>query len=152
MVQDNGLTQDQRLKQTEARFAVADLIHEYARLIRRDLSDEVAPLFTEDGVFEVRDGHPDKPEFSVRSRIEGREALEAYMANGKGKPHPIPVIHNLSVDVEGDTAHSNCVMEGQVYGTDLKVLGEYHDTFRCDKGRWLFASRIFTVFSAASSV
>lgn len=152
MARDDALTQEQRLARTEARFAIADLIHEYARLIRRDLSDEVAPLFTDDGVFEIRDGHPDKPEFSVRSRIEGREALETYMENGKGKPHPIPVIHNLSIEVEGDAAHSNCVMEGQVYGTDLKVVGEYHDTFRQIDGRWLFASRTFTMFSAASSL
>ena len=152
MAQDKGLTHEQRLARTEARFAIADLVHEYARLIRRDLSDEVGPLFTDDGVFEIRDGHPDKPQFSVRSRIEGREALKAYMANGKGKPHPIPVIHNLTIEVEGDTAHGNCIMEGQVYGTDLRVQGEYHDTFRRDQGRWRFASRTFIIFGAASSI
>lgn len=72
--------------------------------------------------------------------------------SGKGKAHPIPLIHNLTVEVAGDTASANCVMEATVYGTTHKVMGEYHDTFRRVDGAWRFASRTYTIFRGGSSV
>lgn len=142
----------ERLDRIEARFAIADLIHGYARFIRSDRPEEVPALFTMDGFFEVRDGHPDKPDSSVRARLEGREHIGVYLMNGKGKAHPVPLVHNIIAEVDGDSATANCVMEGQIFGTSQRVFGEYNDTFSRVDGRWLFASRTFTMFSAASSV
>ncbi|MCB2072855.1 MAG: nuclear transport factor 2 family protein [Novosphingobium sp.] len=146
------LTVEERLDRTESHIEIADLVHGYARFIRRDQSEQVASLFARDAFFEVRDGHPDSEEFSVRSRIEGREQIDEYMTQGKGQPHPVPLIHNLSIEIDGDTASGNCVMEGQIYGTGHKVLGEYHDSFVRVEGRWLFASRTFTMFKATATV
>ena len=43
-------------------------------------------------------------------------------------------------------------MEGQTYGAGGKVIGDYRDSFRRVDGRWLFAERIYTIFSAASTM
>lgn len=136
----------------EARLAIADVVHGYALAIRRDRPEDAAGLFTEDGWFEIRDGHPSKPEFTVRARLEGRQGVLDYLLPGKGKPHPVPMIHNLIVAVNGDVASASSVMEAPVLGTAHKVLGEYADTFRRDAGVWRFASRIYTIFGAASGV
>lgn len=143
---------EQRLDVMESRLACMDLVHTYARLIRSDQPEGIAALFTEDGTFEGRNGHPDKPEFTQIFRDEGRAAVDAHMLPMKGKPHPIPLIHNLSIEIDGDTARGNCVMEAQIYGTEIKVKGEYHDSFRRVDGKWLFASRVYTVFRGDSTL
>jgi hypothetical protein len=142
---------EQRLDATESRTAIADLVHTYARCIRYDRPDEVGVLFTEDGTFELREGHPDKPEYTVRYRLEGRASVHAHMAHNKGNTHPVPLIHNLIIAIDGDRASATSVMEGKVYGTSHGVIGEYHDSFRRENGTWLFAARIYTIFSAAST-
>jgi hypothetical protein len=133
-------------------LAIADVIHAYARHVRRDEPELVAGLFTQDGFFEMRDGDPDSGVYSVRARLEGPDYIKAHLGAGKGKPHPVPLIHNLMVELDGDTATADCVMEAQIFATDQKVMGEYRDAFQRIDGRWYFASRTFTIFSAASSV
>ncbi len=141
---------EQRLDEAESRVAIAELIHAYARFIRRDEPDQVHTLFTADGTFELREGHPDKAEFVTKYRLEGRESVRAQMSHNKGNAHPVPLIHNLIVELDGDTATANCVMEAQIYGATHKFIGEYRDTFQRADGQWRFASRIYTVFSGAS--
>lgn len=145
-------TTEQRLDVIESRLACADLVHEYARLIRSDRPDEVAALFTHDGTFECRNGHPDSAEHTVMFHNHSRAEIHAHMAANKGKPHPVPLIHNLSIKVAGDTAAGNAVMEAQIYGQDTRIIGEYHDLFRREGGKWYFASRIYTIFRGASSL
>jgi SnoaL-like domain len=142
----------ERLDVIEARFACTDLVHAYARHIRSDQPDQVAALFVPEGTFEVRDGHPDRPEYTVRIHNASRDEVHAHLASTKGKPHPVPMIHNLSIAVDGDTASGNCVMSARIYGADIKVTGEYHDSFRREDGRWYFASRIYTIFTGFSSL
>ncbi len=142
------MTVDDRLDALEARIAIADLVHEYARMVRRDTPDEVHTLFAPDGWFEIRDGHPDRDEFTVREWLGTPQALHDYLAPGKGKPHPIPLIRNLMIEVAGDTATANSMMDGPIFGTDHRTFGEYRDTFRKVDGAWLFASRTFTIYSA----
>lgn len=141
-----------RLAVIEARLAIADLVHGYARAIRRDMPEDAVALFTEDGWFETRDGHPSKFGHKVRWRLEGRQAVLDYLLPNKGKPHPVPLIHNLMIEVTGETATASSVMEAQVLGTTNKVFGEYQDHFRREEGEWRFASRTYTIFTAASSV
>jgi hypothetical protein len=136
----------------ESRLAVTDLVHAYALAIRRDRPEDAAALFARDGWFEIRDGHPSKPEFNVRSRLDGRQAVLDYLLPNKGKPHPVPMLHNVLVEVTGDTATASSVMEAIVLGTSHRVLGEYTDSFVREDGVWRFASRIYLIFSAASTV
>jgi SnoaL-like domain len=147
-----SLSLEARLEALEARQACTDLVHTYARLIRSDLPDEVADLFTPGGSFEVRNGHPDKPECTVMFRDEGREGIRAHILANKEKLHPVPLIHNLSITVDGEMASGNAVMEAHIYGSDAKVIGEYCDTFQRLDGKWHFAVRIYTVFRAASTI
>lgn len=139
----------ERLDRLEARLAVADLIHAYARHIRRDEPDRVSALFLPDGTFEVRDGHPDRPDFTQRSFHASAQELHDYLAPGKGKPHPLPLIRNLIVEVDGDAATANSVMDARIQGTAHSITGEYHDSCRRVDGRWYFAGRVFTIFRDA---
>lgn len=141
-----------RLDRIEAHMAIADLIHEYARLARRYEPEKLPALFAPDGTFEIREGHPDKPGYRVRERVEGREALNSFFAPAKGGLHPIPLIHNLTVAVDGDSATASSVMEAQLYGAEGKFLGEYRDTLVRVDGRWLFTSRTFTIYIASSTI
>jgi SnoaL-like domain len=138
-----------RLDAIEARFAIADLVHLYARAIRRDLPEDAAALFTEDGWFEIRDGHPSRFGHTVRARLEGRQGVLDYLLPNKGKPHPVPLIHNLLIEITGESATASSLMEAQVLGSGHEVLGEYQDRFRREDGQWRFASRTYTIFSAA---
>lgn len=151
MADETVLTLEDRLDRAEARAAIADLVHDYARFVRRDMPESVADLFTPDGWFEIREGFPDRPDYSVRSRLENPEQLHSFMIRSKGAPHPIPLIHNLMIKVDGDSATANSVMEGQIFGTGQAIFGEYRDTFSRMDGRWLFASRCFTIFDPAPS-
>jgi hypothetical protein len=143
-----------RIAAIEARQAIADLVHGYARAIRHDRPEDVPALFAPDGWFEIRDGHPSQAGFTVRTRLDSPAAILAYLLPGKGKPHPVPMIHNLMVDLDlaRAVASATSVMEAPVIGTPHRVMGEYRDSFRRIGNRWLFASRIYTIFSAASSV
>ena len=141
-----------QLEDLAARLAVADLIHTYARHIRRDEPDRVAELFVEDGTFEIRDGHPDRAEHRVRSLYRGRQEVHDHLAPNKGQPHPVPLIRNLIVEVDGDSATANSVMDARIYGSEHAIQGEYRDTCRKVDGRWCFAARIFTIYGGASSL
>lgn len=135
-----------RIARLEAQAAIADLVHGYARAIRREVYEDVGALFAADGTFEVRTGHPDRAEFTVRSRYDSPRALVAYLLEGKGKPHPVPLIHNLMIEVKGNTASASSVMVASITGTDKEVKGEYRDNFVVVDGCWLFSARIYTVF------
>ena len=56
-----------------------------------------------------------------------------------------PLIHNLLIEVDGETARSSCVMTSRTWPSGYELIGEYRDTFRYESG-WLFQSRIFTIF------
>ena len=142
------MASSEQLERIEARNAIADLIHRYAQVVRYDSPEQTADLYIADGVFEVRQGYPDKPDFTLQSRVEGREAIRAFLLPGKGKPHPIPLIHNLLIEVDGNSAVSTCVMEARMSVGEGGFWGEYVDTCQRVDGRWLFTSRIYTMFIA----
>lgn len=140
----------ERIDRLEARLAVADLIHAYARHIRYDEPDQVSALFLPEGTFEVRDGHPDRSDYTTRSLHRSAAEVNEHLAPNKGKPHPVPLIRNLIVEVDGDTARANSVMDAKIYGTAHGIMGEYRDVCRRVDGRWYFQSRIFTIYKDAS--
>lgn len=135
-----------RVDRLEAESAIAALVHAYARAVRREEVEQVAGLFIPTGTFEVRGGHPDRAGFTVRQRFETPETLVAFLLQGKGKPHPVPLLHNLMIEVTGDTATANSMMAAPIHGTDREVFGEYRDSFVRVDGRWLFSARIYTVY------
>jgi len=143
---------EERIDRIESEGEIAKLIHRYAALIRADRPDEVAALFVSEGSFDIRDGDPDRPDFTQRSMLKGRDAIHAYLAPNKGQPHPLPLIHNLTVEVTGDEGSANCVMEARMYGGTHQVIGEYHDRFRREGGQWYFLSRRYTIFRRGSSI
>ena len=131
----------------EARAAIADLVHGYARNIRAGRPEECGALFTSDAVFETRDaplGRREPPR--TRSRLEGRESIVAYLAHGaSGDTRVCPMIHNLMIEVNGREAKSDCVMEA-IVSNGMTLFGEYHDRFRIEDGGWRFSSRLFNIF------
>lgn len=135
-----------RLERLEAQGAVADLINRYAQVVRRDCPELTADLYVEHGVFEVRRGFPDREEFTVQSRVVGREAIRAFLLSGKGKVHPVPMVRGLIVEVDGARARANCLMQARLSDGGYGFWGEYHDECVREDGRWLFASRCFTIF------
>ena len=147
-----GHSLEQRIDIIESRTACADLVHSYARFIRSDRPELISTLFAPEGIFECRNGHPDSDEFTVMFSDKGRDAVHAHMTPMKGHPHPVPLIHNLSIEIDGDTARGNCVMEAQIYGTANKIIGEYNDSIRRIDGKWYFAARVYTVFRKASTL
>jgi len=151
-VPEVGAVDADRLHVIEARNAVTDLIHRYAQLVRYDRGEETADLYVPDGAFEVRRGAPDKPDFTVQSRIEGREAIRAFLLPGKGKPHPVPLVCNILVDVDGDMASATCVMQARMSEGEGGFWGEYRDTCARVDGRWYFTSRTYTIFVDGSSI
>ncbi len=145
----------ERIERLEARQAIADLVHTYARYVRADEPEKIASLFLPDATFEVAQGHPDRPERTVSLLHRSQKELHDMMSSMKGKPHPVPLIRNLVIEVDGDTASVNCVMDGAIYtpeGTKGAFMGEYRDTCRRIDGRWYFASRSFTMFKGASAM
>lgn len=140
------MSDTRRLDAIEAKMAIADLVHSYARSIRHNKVEDIEGLFAPDSFFEVRGGHPSKPEFEVQNRYDGARAIGEFMEQGKGQAHPVPLIHNLLIELDGERASGSCAMEGQVYGTEHKMMGEYRDAFVRIDGRWLFASRTFTMY------
>lgn len=137
---------ENRIDRLESRIAIADLVHRYALNVRTRKGGESAELFTEDGIFETRDGVPGQRDAPARYRLKGRDAIREYVAGQTTSGVTIcPMIHNLIIELDGDDATSTCVMVGPMLGTDKRVMGEYLDTFRRD-GEWRFASRIFTIF------
>lgn len=134
------------LESLVAKDAIAGLIHGYALAVRRERYEEVAALFVPEGTFEVRRGHPDKDDFTVQQRFETPAELVAFLLEGVGKPHPIPLIHNLMIAVEGERAAATSVMAAPIYGTTHEVMGEYFDSFEKRDDQWLFAGRIYTLY------
>lgn len=135
-----------------AKQAIAELLFRYCQVVRYDCPEEAASLYTDDGVFEVRRGSCDKAGHSVDTRLEGRENLRAYMRTLKGKPHPVPLIHNLMIEVDGDLAQGTCVMEARVSTGEAMFWGEYRDRYARLDGRWHFAERVFTIFVEGSRI
>lgn len=139
----------QRIARLEDRAAITDLVHLYAYAMRHARPEDAIPLFTEDGIFEIREGLPGKTDFKLRTRLEGRTHIDVYLAHREGgAPAVCPLIHNLLIEIDGDSARASSVMETQVLGTDQSIIGEYADAFRREGGKWRFASRTYTIFTA----
>jgi hypothetical protein len=130
----------------ESRNQITDLVHRYAYNVRHRLKAESGALFCSDIEFVVREltmGGGNEP--TVRSHVSGRAETLEYMQRGSAALSLCPLIHNLLIDIDGLTARSTCVMENRTWPAIPGLIGEYDDTFRFED-RWLFASRVYTMF------
>jgi ketosteroid isomerase-like protein len=128
-----------------ARAEIADLVHRYARIIRTGDIEECPALFTPDATFEVREMTPGDPSSAVtRAKLEGREAILEYVRKSAAGATVCPLIHNLLIDVEGNSATSNAVMTAHVWSSGQTLIGEYRDRF-CKDDAWRFTARIYTI-------
>jgi hypothetical protein len=134
------------LDRLEAQGAIADLVHAYALAIRREAYEDVAGLFAPGGTFEVHSGQPNEAETTPRQIYASVDELVAFLVAGRGRPGPVPLVHNLVIEVDGDTASANAVMIARILGTGDEILGEYFDRFLRVDGRWLFAGRKYVVW------
>jgi hypothetical protein len=143
------VTLEARLDQIESEAEIAWLVHGYARAMRNGRPQDAVHLFTRDGTFAIGQGMPGKP-FIVGTRLNSPQELLAHLTRDNSPSPPVcPMIHNLMIDIDGDTARANSIMETPVLGTDHRILGEYHDSFRRENGAWLFSARQYVVFREA---
>jgi hypothetical protein len=119
---------------------ITGLIHEYAfRLDRGDL-DAVAALFAN---AELRSTRNDRV---LRGAAEARTLYEPVIIYDDGTPRTMHQLTNVSVEVEGTTAHARSyftVLQVTNLGLHPILVGEYRDRFARVDGRWTFTERIF---------
>ena len=130
------------------RQEIADLVHRYAEFVRDRTERRCVELMTEDAWIELRHGDALQPgEESTHQRFEGREAILGSFRQVAGVGVVVlPMIHNLRIEIDGDSAHSRCLMVSSVRPLGAEFVGEYRDTFRRVEGHWRFASRTFIGF------
>ena len=135
---DVGL--EARIRVLEAREAIKEARARYARHAALGEFSKVADLFTVDGVF-TPPGFP-----SVR----GREQIRAFLARS-GPGQVVPLIHNETIEIQGDTAVGGCAMESRYApNSPTGFVGYYEDSLRLEDGEWLFTERIFTFYERAA--
>ena len=141
------ISEIERIGLIEARTEITDLVYRYALNIRGRTAAACMELFTEDGVFEVRQGSFVDPGVSqIRSQVVGRDAIGTYLNRAAAsETRMCPVIHNLLVSVNGHEAESNCVMIAHMWPSGQQMIGEYKDRYRYENG-WRFSVRSYTMF------
>lgn len=140
-----------RLALLEARTEISDLIYRYAQGVRNGDYESCVNLFHPDATFEVRLAAPgEKTAAITRSTLTGRAELLAYLNEAAASSGGMcPLISNLLIDVRGRQASSNCMMSATVWSSGKTVIGEYDDVFSYHD-RWLFSSRIYSIFRPRS--
>jgi uncharacterized protein (TIGR02246 family) len=132
-----------RLDRMESAKAVADVVHAYAHAVSKGDAAAVAALFAEDGAFTViepgEDGAP-----RVRNNLRGAKALRAFYAQTLKPGEIFPLVSDLIIEVDGDSARGACFMGGAAPDGTPRFFGAYVDTFRRDE-TWRFTSRTFTI-------
>lgn len=125
---------EQRVQRLEDRFAINDLVVQYATLLDDAQWDAVGELFAEDGIFA-----------SPNSTTRGRAAI---VANFRAKHAPFPATwhdpHGITVTFDDDDHARGTVIAyaelGQP-GLTLATSIRYQDDYVRADGRWRFASR-----------
>ncbi len=133
-----------RLDHVEAVLAIQKLKHTYWHYNDTGLrGDEIAALFTEDGVWSNAElGH-----------YEGREAIRTFFNSASGSiPFCAHVGMNDIIDIDGDTARAKwrCLLIGNQIadGTETSrvILIDYRDDFVRIDGRW-FIKKLDILFN-----
>jgi hypothetical protein len=141
MLEENVL---KRLEHVEAVLAIQKLKHSYWHFNDTGLrGDEIAPLFTEDGIWSNEElGH-----------YEGREAIRAFFNGASGAiPFCAHVGMNEIIDIDGDTATAKwrcllpCTLVEDGKEVSRVILIDYRDDFARIDGRW-FIKKLDILFN-----
>lgn len=128
---------EHRVAALEAKFQIADLKAEYARLC--DLGydgDAIAALFTEDGSW-VSNTYPE---------VRGRDEISRFMRGiGEGVfPWAVHLLTNPRIVVADDVitarGHWDLLQLATSEGDSVVALGRYQDEFRFSDGQWKFSA------------
>ncbi|MET8978838.1 nuclear transport factor 2 family protein [Streptomyces sp. NPDC004539] len=117
---------------------VQTAIAAYTQALDAGRTDEIPPLFTEDGVAEI----------TGQGTFEGREAIgKAYGAFTPQTPQLHLVGNTILTSPPGEevTARSNLVFLARgEQGWTVQLVGAYDDTLVLQDGAWLFRKRVTT--------
>ena len=135
----NKKTRDQKIDELLDREEIKELIARYAHRTAQGVS--VADMFTDDGVFTVR--YPGRPPSVSRGRAQLNKTYANVTIAGD---HPLPMIHNQLIVIDGDQATGLCSNELRWReGNDSMIgSGYYQDSFRREASVWRFVSRDMT--------
>ena len=146
MNQPDQLAQlEERISAIEDRRQIADLVYRYTECVRDRAEQDVVDLMTDDAWVELHHGDALSPDRSDRhERFEGRAGVLGSFRQVAGSDAVVwPMIHNLRIEIDGDSASSRCVMASSLRPHGFQFIGEYRDTYARIDGRWLFTSRTF---------
>ena len=132
-----GKTLEQKIQILIDREEIRDLIATYAHRVAH--GDSIADLFTDDGVWTIRR----LPDESVEVVSGMKELKEHFAATPQAPEHPMPMIHNFLIKIDGDNAtglNSN-ELRISVEGKSIIASGYYEDVYRRVNGHWKFARR-----------
>lgn len=137
----DGKSLEAKLQELADREEIRELIANYAHRIARGVS--AADLFTEDGGFSLKT--PGQP---IQVVLGGRAVRKMYGMIRPEDDHPLPMIHNVQLVIEGDEAFGLCSNEIRAISAGKSVIGSgyYEDRFRRVNGRWKFVTRDATMF------
>lgn len=143
-----------RLARLVSRADIVDLVHRYSFLVRMGRAGEAGSLFAEDATYEVRDSYGGDAQSSgtPKRMLCGRTAIAEFLeGTARSGIRICPVIHNLMIEIDGDRATGNSVMESRTWPAGNESVGEYLDSYRREGDTWLFGSRVYTRFEPGPS-
>lgn len=127
---------EQRIQELEDRDAIKELTARYCWHVSHGEGEQVAKLFTDDGVLDVPG--------AANGPVRGMEALlKFYRSSVKVPEAAIPFIQNHIIHVNGDEAHGTCGIEARFErnGESVTAAGYYEDKYRRVSGQWRFVER-----------
>jgi SnoaL-like domain len=136
---------EERLRQMEAREAIARTIALYGQLLDDRRFVEFGELFAPDGVWAI-------PGMSLEGRMEIVEVLRELEEGGPGSVKHVslhPIINLDGPDRAQAWTDLMALVPADI-GWAVVSTGRYYDTFVCNDGRWQFAVRRAEVFPSST--
>ncbi len=123
---------EERIHAIEDRTQIVELTARYCQMARTGNVEGIVELFCEDGVMQAND-----------TLVEGREKLLGMYREAFAGLHPLPCVHNHTVELDGDHATGCCSVEIRMVqnGEAITAAGHYEDKFRRLGSDWKFAHR-----------
>src|SRR5690606_8273445 len=97
--------------------AIAALIYRYTEAIRLGNPTEVLAMMADDAVVELHHADPCDPgKTELLTRFVGHAEIRHSFADQAGAGAQVwPMIHNLRIELDGETARTICVLESAVW-------------------------------------
>ena len=137
----DGKSLEAKIQELTDREEIRELIANYAHRIARGIP--ATDLFTDDGGFSLK-----TPGQRLQIVSGGDSVARMYAMIRPEDDHPLPMIHNIQLVIEGDEAWGLCSNEIRAISAGKSVIGSgyYEDRFLRVNGRWKFAQRDATMF------